>query len=139
MLPQRETLRHRIFVTDAWVSRTVRGAKEHYRPFGLANTDQPVWFKAACDLDAKAAPSLAEIVAVRRDRMNERDLVGGLTSEDLTRRCRGNAAKGYPTDPKRSTVLMCLRVVINEEWEHHRFVVRDLDQIATRKGPARRT
>jgi len=31
-------------------------------------------------------------------------------------------------DPNREhTVLACLHVIINEEWEHHRYAVRDLD------------
>jgi hypothetical protein len=29
------------------------------------------------------------------------------------------------------TVLGCLRVILNEEWEHHRYAVRDLDAIET--------
>jgi hypothetical protein len=28
------------------------------------------------------------------------------------------------------TVLSCLHVILNEEWEHHRYAVRDLDAIA---------
>ena len=26
-----------------------------------------------------------------------------------------------------STVLACLHVILNEEWEHHRYAVRDLE------------
>ena len=32
------------------------------------------------------------------------------------------------------TVSGCLRVILNEEWEHHRFAVRDLDVIETLTG-----
>lgn len=28
------------------------------------------------------------------------------------------------------TVLSCLRTILEEEWEHHRYAVRDLDMIS---------
>jgi hypothetical protein len=30
-------------------------------------------------------------------------------------------------------VLTCLHVILEEEWEHHRYAVRDLDIIALRE------
>ncbi len=27
------------------------------------------------------------------------------------------------------TILSCLHTILNEEWEHHRYAVRDLDAI----------
>ena len=42
----------------------------------------------------------------------------------LAATCRG------PWDPMRErTVLSCLHVILNEEWEHLRFAMRDLDAI----------
>ena len=35
------------------------------------------------------------------------------------------------------TILSCLHVILNEEWEHHRYAVRDLDAIEA-KYDARR-
>jgi hypothetical protein len=32
---------------------------------------------------------------------------------------------GHPTGEH--SVLQCLHVLLNEEWEHHRYTVRDLD------------
>ena len=33
-----------------------------------------------------------------------------------------------PGNPNREyTVLACLYVILNEEWEHHRYAVRDLE------------
>ncbi len=32
------------------------------------------------------------------------------------------------------TVLSCLHVILEEEWEHHRYAVRDLDAIDARAG-----
>jgi hypothetical protein len=41
-------------------------------------------------------------------------------------------ARKNPHAPEHpETVLSCLHVILNEEWEHHRFAVRDLDAIET--------
>jgi hypothetical protein len=38
-----------------------------------------------------------------------------------------------PHDPeRRETTLSCLHVILEEEWEHHRYAVRDLDAIETK-------
>ena len=35
-----------------------------------------------------------------------------------------------PHDPAhRESVLSCLHVILEEEWEHHRYAVRDLDSL----------
>jgi hypothetical protein len=31
-------------------------------------------------------------------------------------------------------VLSCLRTILEEEWEHHRYAVRDLDSLAAPSG-----
>jgi hypothetical protein len=123
-----ETLRHLVMVTDSWIRRTVLNEKDHYYRAGLSHTDQPIWFQDACGLDPKADPSLDEVLEVRAERMAiVRTLVDGLTNEDIGRRCRGNRAPGYPTDPKRYDYRTCLWVLFNEEWEHHLFAGRDLE------------
>jgi hypothetical protein len=127
-----ETLRHLIVVTDSWIRRTVLNEKDHYYSGGVPHTDQPIWIQAARGLDLKADPSLDEVLEVRAERMAiVRALVDALTDEDMTRRCRGNRSPGYPTDPKRYDHRTCLWVVFNEEWEHHRFAVRDLELLET--------
>jgi hypothetical protein len=41
-----------------------------------------------------------------------------------------------PHDPEYSeTTLSCLHVILNEEWEHHRYAVRDLDAIEANATP----
>ena len=37
---------------------------------------------------------------------------------------------GWP-EPRSYPVRHCLLVVLNEEWEHHRFAVRDLDRLSS--------
>jgi hypothetical protein len=38
-------------------------------------------------------------------------------------------ARGWSSAPELWTALACLHVVLQEEREHHRFAVRDLDAI----------
>jgi hypothetical protein len=50
--------------------------------------------------------------------------IAALTLEELERVCVPPDSPGHP-DRERS-VLECLHVILNEEWEHHRYAVRDL-------------
>ena len=38
----------------------------------------------------------------------------------------------WPPYAKGRRVQQCLGTVLNEEWEHHRFCVRDLDKLSRR-------
>jgi DinB superfamily/Pentapeptide repeats (8 copies) len=124
-----ETLRHLVLATDCWLRRMVKGIDRPYHPWGLAGS----WLSdpAAWGLDAAATPTLEEIVDVRRARMDEvREVIAALESPDLERVCLPPATPGHPNSPH--TVLECLHVILNEEWEHHRYAVRDLDALRAR-------
>jgi uncharacterized damage-inducible protein DinB len=118
-----ETLRHLVMATDCWLRRMVKGVERPYHPWGLAGS----WLSdpAAFGLDPAADPSLDEVVAVRRERMDEmQQTIAALTAEELERVCIPPETPGHPDQPH--TVRECLRVILNEEWEHHRYAVRDL-------------
>jgi hypothetical protein len=120
-----QTLRHLIFITDAWASRTVLDEPMPYHPIGVPQSWYPPADAAALGIDDTAQPEYAEILAVRADRMAVvRRIVEGLTDEELGRTCRRSPAPGYP-DEERS-VIECIAVVMEEEIEHYRFAVRDL-------------
>ncbi len=51
--------------------------------------------------------------------------IATLTPEELEPLCVPPDAPGHPN--REYTVLACLHVILNEEWEHHRYAVRDLD------------
>ena len=53
-----------------------------------------------------------------------REIQDGLTPEVLTQPRNNPHAPDYE-----ETVLSCLRTILEEEWEHHRYAVRDLDAI----------
>src|SRR3954451_142517 len=123
-----QTLRHLVFVTDAWFSHAVLGEPRPYHPAGLG-----AGFMGGAEqlgLDPSAAPSFDEVVAVRADRMRRvREFLAGADQDDLDRVREPNPVPGYPP-PGPRTALRCLHSVFTEEWEHHRFAFRDLDALS---------
>jgi len=119
-----ETLRHLIFVTDAWFGRAVLGRDHPYHPLGLV----PAFLRdgSALGLDPSAAPSFASVLDVREGRIAEvRAYLSAVDPDELARPRRGDDDRGYPP-PSTHTVLDCLHVVMDEEWNHHRYAARDL-------------
>ena len=120
-----QTLRHLIFITDAWASRTVLDEELPYHPFGLPQSWYPAADAAALGIDLTAQPGYAEILAARADRMAVmRRIVAGLSDVNLKRLCRHSPAPGYPDEER--TVIDCIGVVLDEEIEHYRFAIRDV-------------
>jgi DinB superfamily/Pentapeptide repeats (8 copies) len=120
-----ETLRHLIFATDAWAFRTILDEPAPYDRLGFTHTGYPPADAAALGIDLGAEPSLAEVLQVREDRMARmRRIVDGLTDDELQRMCARTPAPGYEEEPR--SVGRCLRTVMGEECEHHRYVTRDL-------------
>ena len=77
-----------------------------------------------------ATPSYAEVLEVRAGRVAMvRDFLATVTPDELA------ATRKNPHDPEHpETVRSCLHVILEEEWEHHRFAVRDLDAIEAKPG-----
>jgi hypothetical protein len=125
-----QTLRHLVFITDAWASRTVLDEEMPYHPLGLPQSWYPAADAAALGIDLTARPGYGEVLAARAGRMVVmRGIVTGLTDEGLGRRCQRSPAPGYPDEER--TVIDCLAVVMDEEIEHHRFAIRDLAVLET--------
>jgi hypothetical protein len=111
-----ETLRHLVFVTDAWISGNVRGATGHFHPFGMAPSfiTDVTPFGIEVDVD----PPFDDVVVAREDRMAiVRELVDAITDDELARPCGEH------------TLLSCLCTVFGEEWHHNWFANRDLDRL----------
>jgi DinB superfamily/Pentapeptide repeats (8 copies) len=120
-----QTLRHLVFITDAWASRTVLDEEMPYHPPGLPQSWYPAADAAALGIDLTAQPGYEDILAVRAGRMAVmRRIVAGLTDADLARLCQRSPAPGYPDEER--TVIDCIAGVMEEEIEHYRFAVRDL-------------
>jgi hypothetical protein len=126
-----ETMRHLVFATDAWASRTVLDAPMPYDRLGYTQDGYSLADAAAIGIDLDARPSFDEVREVRADRMSVvRGIVDALTDDELERLCLRSPGPGYPEEPR--TVGKCLRVVMREECEHHRYAVRDLAVLESR-------
>jgi hypothetical protein len=70
----------------------------------------------------RAPASYAEVLAVRSEHQAiVREYLATVTEEELVR------TGPHPWAPEhRVQVLHCLHVILNEEWEHQRYAVRDL-------------
>jgi len=124
-----QTLRHLVLATDTWLGRAILEIEQPYHPIGQANA------QAADDgLDMSifttVPPSYAEVLEARAGRVAMvRDFLATVTSDQLAVTRKNPWAPAY-----QETTLSCLHVIIEEEWEHHRYAVRDLDAIETTPG-----
>lgn len=118
-----ETLRHLIFVIDSWFRHAVLAVPKPFHPIGL-----PASFMAGGEtfgIDIAADPTLNEILAVRSERLAMvQSYLDTVTEADLEA-VRENDTPGWPPPAPRKA-LDCLQVLLNEEWTHHQFAVRDL-------------
>ena len=120
-----ETQRHLLFAGDAWLGNAVLEEQAPYHPLGLPAGGMPPDASAQLGLTVDATPSLGEVLAPRRARMaTMRRVVDGLTEAELDRVCGRKPAEPYPD--QEYVVRRCLKVVLQEEAEHHRYAVRDL-------------
>jgi len=120
-----ETLRHLVFITDSWVSRTVLDEERPFHRLALPQTAYNPVDAAALGMDVDAQPSLAEVLDARADRQAVvRRILETLSDADLGRMCARSPAPGYPEGDR--PVAECLAVTMEEECEHHRFASRDL-------------
>jgi hypothetical protein len=125
-----ETLRHLVFVHDSWFRRCVLGLTEPFTAMGLG----PAFvMDQEDDLDPSARPSLDEVVAARdRQAAGIETWLAEVTPEELARTAPVPEDGRWPTYARGRTVRQCLGTVLNEEWAHHGFCVRDLDKLASK-------
>ena len=125
-----ETLRHLVFVTDAWLTRALLGEPAPYHPQGIPHEESAS--DAGVPWDPDARPALDEILATRQDRWERVEAVlHDLTDERLAGTTNPVDAPGYPP-PAAYPVSRCLRALVGEEWEHRLFAERDLSVLEAR-------
>jgi hypothetical protein len=119
-----QTLRHLVLATDMWLGRAILQIEQPFHPIGLLDAgtegdghDMSVF--------TTVPPSYTEVLEARQGRVAMvRDFLATLTPDALAAPRKNPHAPDHP-----ETVRSCLHVILNEEWEHLRFAVRDLDEI----------
>lgn len=119
-----QTLRHLVMATDTWLRRAVLAVDQPYHPIGVPNAEYET-DGHEMSVFSTVAPSYAEVLDVRAERVAQvRDLLATVTPDDLATVRRNPWAPEHP-----ETTLSCLHTILEEEWEHLRYAVRDLDAI----------
>jgi DinB superfamily/Pentapeptide repeats (8 copies) len=119
-----QTLRHLVLATDAWLGRGILEIEQPFHPIGNAGAGAE---DDGLDMSmfTTVTPSYAEVLEVRAGRVAMvRYFLATVTSDDLAATRANPWASDYP-----ETTLSCLHVILEEEWEHHRYALRDLDVI----------
>lgn len=116
-----ETLRHLLFAWDNWITRMVFGVPEGYHPLGVPPTGALPPQGGGRDLTVDLAP----VLEARTEKFATLGrYLSTATDSDLQTVASPPDKTGFPqTD---YPVIYCFRVVLNEEWWHHQFAVRDL-------------
>lgn len=121
-----QTLRHLVMATDVWLRGAILRVDQPYHRLGQPNAEYETDGNDMSVFTTET-PSYADVLEVRADRVAMvRDFLASVTSEDLASERRNPWAPEHP-----ETVLACLHTILEEEWEHLRFAVRDLDAIET--------
>jgi len=128
-----QTLRHLVLVHDCWFRRCCLGSTEPFTAIGLAPEFVPDQEEQG--LDRAATPTLEEVLAVRNVQGAELERwLSTVTADQLSAPAPVPAGRGWPPYARGKSVLECMHVVLNEEWAHHGFCVRDLDLLARPSG-----
>ncbi|MEE6261944.1 DinB family protein [Plantactinospora sonchi] len=117
-----QTLRHLAFATDAWLGKAILRLPQPFHPLGQPHAE---YATDGFDMSvfAPGQPSLAQVLDLRAERQTMvRDFLVSVTPEQLAE------PRPHPWSPEHEEpVLHCLHVIFDEEWEHLRFALRDLD------------
>ena len=122
-----QTLRHLVLATDTWLRRGILEIDQPFHPLGLAG---PGAEEDGLDMSIFTTdpPTYEQVLEIRAGRAAMvRDFLATVTAEELTATRKNPWAPQYP-----ETTLSCLHVILEEEWEHLRYAVRDLDTIESR-------
>jgi len=117
-----QTLRHLVFATDAWLGKTILRLPRPFHPLGQPHAEYET-DGYDMSLFTTERPAFAEVLTVRAERQAQmREFLATVTPQLLAE----PRTTAWSTDHE-ETVLHCLHVILDEEWEHLRFALRDLD------------
>ena len=127
-----QTLRHLVMATDVWLGKAVLGLAQPFHPLGQPNAEYAT-DGYDTSIFTTAAPTYDEVLEVRAGRVAMvRGFLADVTEDELA------VSRRNPWAPDHGeTTRSCLHVILGEEWEHHRYAVRDLDRLECRSPGGR--
>jgi len=118
-----ETLRHLVFATDSWLTRLVLRVPNAHHELAMPPDLPP-------DAPPDEGPELDAVLEVRAERAQRlRAHLAGATDADLQQVVTAPDATSHPQGSHK--VLDCFVLVFGEEWWHHRYATRDLDELTS--------
>ena len=119
-----ETVRHLSFATECWLLRAILGDPRPWAPLSLPWDQMPD--TEGVPRDRAARPSLDEALALRLDRQAAvRRYLEVLDDATLASDTVPVDGPGWP-EPRSYPVRECLLTLLNEEWWHRQFALRDI-------------
>ena len=121
-----QTLRHLVLATDAWLRGGIMGIEQPFHEIGQI-------FTSAAEMGFDMSifrtdvPTFEEILEVRAERQQlVTDFLAGATPQLLAE----ERSSPWGGGDWRPTVGDCVRVILEEEWAHLRYIRRDLALLA---------
>ena len=122
-----QTLRHLVMAADTWLRGCIQGEPHPYHPIGVPNQeyaldgyDESVF--------SESDPDFSRVLQVRAERQQlMRDFLLAQDAQSL------EAQRRHPWSGEQVVMLSvgaALRVILDEEYEHLRYAVRDLKSLA---------
>ena len=119
-----ETLRHLIFAADSWITRIVLQVPNGHHEWGVTPDLPP-------DAPPDTGPELDPVLELRAEKLAAiRDYLSKATDADLAKVNSAPDATAHPQG--RFPVLECFGVMLNEEWWHKQYALRDLEILEQR-------
>jgi hypothetical protein len=120
-----QTLRHLVLATDTWLRGGIMRMEQPFHEIGqIFDGAEGMGFDTS--IFRTDEPTFEEVLAVRAERQQMvTDFLAGVTPEQLAE--ERDDPWGFDWHP---TVGDCLRVILEEEWAHLRYVRRDLALLA---------
>jgi hypothetical protein len=119
-----QTVRHLVLATDTWLGKAILELDQPFHPLGQTD-DGFVADGHDTSVFTTEVPTYAEVLEARSDREGMvRDYLASVTPDVLAEPRRNPHAPEHE-----ESVRSCLHVILEEEWEHLRYALRDLDAI----------
>lgn len=121
-----QTLRHLVLATDCWLGGAIRRDPQPFHEIGQI-FDGAAQMGFDMSIFRPEPPTYNEVLAVRAEKQQQvTDFLDSVTPEQLAEE-RDNPWGGGDWHP---TVGDCVRVILEEEWAHLRYIRRDLAILA---------